>query len=138
MWNNLTLQQQQQMLMQMLMSQGQPQRGPVTAMPGGPLQPAMTLGTGPNIPGAAVPPTQASPVPPQMNPAMMQQPSQLMNPLMTGGNSAVNPQQQAQMMQYLAMLQNPQGFGATANSNPAVWQMLMGRSPMYGTGGAVA
>jgi hypothetical protein len=127
MWNNLRPQ-QQAYLMAMLQG-GQ-------RVPGMPQQPGV-----PNIPGAGVPPTQASPVPPgmgQMNPAMMQQPSQLMNPLMTGGNSAVNPQQQAQMMEYLSMLQNPQGFGATANSNPAVWQMLMGRSPMYGTGGAVA
>ena len=59
------------------------------------------------------------------------------NPLMTGGNSAVNPQQQAMMQQYMQMLNSPQGFGATANSNVPVWQLMMGRSPMYGTGGAV-
>ena len=59
------------------------------------------------------------------------------NPLMAGGNSAVNPQQQAAMMQYQQMLQNPQGWGAAANGNVPVWQLMMGRSPMYGTGGAV-
>jgi hypothetical protein len=127
MWNQLTPQQQAYLMAMLQGGQRVPGVGGTPQTPGVP-----------NIPGGGVPPTQASPVPPQMNPAMMQQPSQLMNPLMTGGNSAVNPQQQAQMMQYLAMLQNPQGFGATANGNPAVWQMLMGRSPMYGTGGAVA
>jgi len=126
MWDQLTPQ-QQQYLMQMLMSQGGMGQ-PVTSMPGGPLQPAMTLGARPNMRG-------------QMNPAQMpgmpQAGMQLANPLMAGGNSAVNPQQQAQMMQYLQALQSPQSWGASANGNPAIWQMLMGRSPYYGTGGAV-
>ena len=61
----------------------------------------------------------------------------LNNPLMLGGNSAVNPQQQAMMQQYLALMNHPQGWGATANSNVPVWQLMMGRSPMYGTGTAV-
>jgi len=122
MWDQLTPQ-QQQYLMQMLMSQGG--MGPVTSMPGGPLQPAMTLGARPNMRG-------------QMNPAQMPQGGmQLANPLMAGGNSAVNPQQQAQMMAYLQALQNPQGWGAAANGQTPIWQLLMGRSPMYGTGGAV-
>jgi len=110
MWNNLTPQ-QQQYLMQMLMGGHAAVGMPATGMPAGmPQQPML---------------------------GQAQQPQMLGNPLMAGGNSAVNPQQQAMMQQYQQMLQNPQGWGAAANGNVPVWQLMMGRSPMYGTGGAV-
>ena len=116
MWNNLTPQ-QQQYLMAMLMGHqgGMPAQGMPAGMPGaqGGVNPAMVGQMQPGI-----------------NPA-------LGNPLMAGGNSAVSPQQQAAMMQYQQLLNGPQGWGATANSNVPLWQLMMGRSPMYGTGGAV-
>jgi hypothetical protein len=115
MWNNLTPQ-QQAYLMQMLMG-GHPAFGGSGASPG------VSQLAGLGIPGAS--------------PQLRQGGMQLSNPLMAGGNSAVNPQQQAQIMLYQQMLQNPQSWGASANGNIPMWQMLMGRSPMYGTGGAV-
>ena len=117
MWNNLTPQ-QQQYLMAMLMGHqgGMPAQGMPTGMP---QQPAVS---------------------PQFG--VTQQPAmplgaQLGNPLMTGGPGAVNPQQQAAMMQYMQMLQNPQG-GAGANGQLPPWALMLGRSPMYGTGGTMA
>jgi len=77
---------------------------------------------------------QQQPMAQQMVPGMQQQ---LGNPLMSGGNSAVSPQQQAAMQQYQQMLGSPQGWGASANGNVPLWQLLMGRSPWYGQGGAV-
>lgn len=109
MWNNLAPQ-QQQFLMQMLRG-GQNQ----------PMNPAMFGGQQPAFG--------------QMQPPMGSQ--GLGNPLMTGGNSAINPQQQAAMMQYQQMLASPQGWGAAANGNVPVWQLLMGRGPWYGQGTAV-
>ena len=122
MWQNLTPQ-QQQFLMAMLMgghaAAGQPGLPNPQASPSF----AAAIGGQPQL-GAA------------QQPAMPMN-AQLSNPLMAGGNSAVNPQQQAAMMQYQQMLQNPQGWGAAANGNVPLWQLMMGRSPMYGTGGAV-
>ena len=125
MWNQLSPQ-QQQYLMAMLMGGHAAVGGMPGAMPNPQADPRFAAMIGQPSPqlGAAQQPA-------------MPMGAQLGNPLMAGGNSAVSPQQQAMMQQYMQMLNSPQGFGATANSNVPVWQLMMGRSPMYGTGGAV-
>jgi len=110
MWQNLTPQQQQFLMAMMMHGQGMPGVGQPGMMQPGMMQP------GTAAPGMGQP---------------------LGNPLMAGGNSAISPQQQAAMQQYQALLAGPQGWGAAANGNVPVWQLMMGRSPMYGTGDAV-
>jgi len=85
---------------------------------------------------------QQQPMAQQMAPGLAMQTQSGMgagmgNPLMSGGNSAVSPQQQAAMLQYQQLLAGPQGWGAAANGQVPVWQLLMGRSPIYGQGTAV-